>query len=38
MMVNSIKKGHYEGKGTQYDENGNVVYSGNWKDGDYAVN
>lgn len=32
------KKGHYEGKGTQYDENGNVVYSGNWKDGDYAVN
>lgn len=30
------KKGKYDGKGKLYDENGNLIYSGKWDNGDYA--
>ena len=30
------KKGQYDGKGTLYDENGEVQYKGKWDNGDYA--
>lgn len=31
-----FKNDYYSGKGTLYDETGKVIYSGQWKDGDYA--
>ena len=31
----TFKKGEYNGKGTEYDENGNKIYSGKWSMGDY---
>ena len=31
-----FKNDAYHGRGTLYDENGQVVYSGKWKNGDYA--
>ncbi len=30
-------KNQYDGKGTMYDESGDVSYKGYWKDGDYNV-
>lgn len=30
-----IKNNRYHGKGTLYDESGKVIYSGEWKNGDY---
>ena len=32
----SWKKDTYDGQGTLYDQNGNVLYDGKWKYGDYA--
>ena len=32
----SWKNGEYNGKGTLYGITGDVIYEGNWKDGDYA--
>ena len=32
----SFKNDLYDGQGTMYDQNGKVIYSGAWKDGDYA--
>lgn len=31
-----FKTGKYNGRGTLYDENGNVIYDGNWSFGDYS--
>ena len=31
-----FKDDQYHGKGTLYDENGQVIYSGEWRNGDYA--
>ena len=31
-----FKNDAYHGRGILYDENGQVVYSGKWKNGDYA--
>lgn len=31
------KSGKYDGTGVLYDKNGNKVYSGKWRDGDYAT-
>lgn len=36
MHEGEFKNGKYHGKGTLYDEDGNKVYSGRWKNGDYA--
>lgn len=32
----NFKNNQYDGNGTLYDENGQVVYSGKWKNGDFA--
>lgn len=34
--IGEIKKGEYSGKGTLYDEHGNIQYEGSFKKGDYS--
>ena len=36
MYEGEFKKGKQSGKGSYYDENGNLIYSGEWENGDYA--